>query len=282
MTENELDDLRRQAEKAKTSSERAEVLRDVIEAHDRVDADGEEARALRRIFIDNLDPELDVEDRERFGRFLAEHVRSTDFADIEVESPEQAVAMFQLLARFRYDTDDRAAQVQRHVEQLLKSALQRYEARDDLENMFRLLQVAPPTRPDDPELVRLRSRAHLYEMTRSRWRRHVLYAYLIVQTLFVTVVFPLLFINAENGRIQREIQEAVNIDVDQTTARQRLSYMDGLYWSIITAASIGYGDITPRTAVGRMIAATLGTIGVLTVGVMAGLILYWLTPRRME
>jgi hypothetical protein len=31
-----------------------------------------------------------------------------------------------------------------------------------------------------------------------------------------------------------------------------------------------------------MIAATLGTIGVLSVGVVAGLILHWLTPRSLE
>jgi hypothetical protein len=33
---------------------------------------------------------------------------------------------------------------------------------------------------------------------------------------------------------------------------------------------------------GKMIAATLGTIGVLSVGVVAGLILHWLTPRSLE
>lgn len=253
----------------------------MIAAHERVAADGDDAAALRRLFIDALDADLE-EDRERFGRFLAEHVQPADFMAIEVESPDHAVRLFQVLSRFRYDTDDRAKQVQRHVEELLKSALQRFESRGDLERMFRLLQVAPPTDPADPELVRLRGRAHLYEITRARWRRRVLYVYLIAQTVLVTVVFPLLFINAENGRIQQELDEAVNIDVDETSERQFLSYTDGLYWSMITAASIGYGDITPKTNVGRMIAAILGTIGVITVGVLAGLILYWLTPRQME
>jgi Ion channel len=66
-------------------------------------------------------------------------------------------------------------------------------------------------------------------------------------------VFPLLFINA-----------------------------DGLYWSLITAGSIGYGDITPVTHIGTIIAATLGIMGVITIGVIAGLILNWITPRRLD
>lgn len=276
-----LDELRKRAQGKLSDATRAALLRDVISAHEGVAADGDDGAALRRVFIEVLDADLE-EDRERFGHFLAEHVQPTDFVAIEVESPDQAVRLFRMLSRFRYDTDDRAKQLQRHVEGLLKSALQRFESLGDLERMFRLLQVAPPTNPADPELVRLRGRAHLYEMTRARWRRRALYVYLLAQIVLVTVVFPLLFINAENGWIQARLDEAVHIDVDETSDRQFLSYTDGLYWSMITASSIGYGDITPRTNVGRMIAAILGTIGVITVGVLAGLILYWLTPRKME
>jgi voltage-gated potassium channel len=62
--------------------------------------------------------------------------------------------------------------------------------------------------------------------------------------------------------------------------RQYLTYGDGLYWALITASSIGYGDVTPVTNVGRIIAATLGVMGVITVGILAGLILYQITPRN--
>ena len=61
---------------------------------------------------------------------------------------------------------------------------------------------------------------------------------------------------------------------------QYFTYTDGLYCALITAASIGYGDITPVTSVGRMIAATLGVMGVITVGILAGLVLYQITPRN--
>jgi voltage-gated potassium channel len=33
------------------------------------------------------------------------------------------------------------------------------------------------------------------------------------------------------------------------------SYLDSLWWSVVTALTIGYGDISPETAVGRIIAA---------------------------
>jgi hypothetical protein len=33
---------------------------------------------------------------------------------------------------------------------------------------------------------------------------------------------------------------------------------------------------------GRIIAATLGIMGVITIGVIAGLILNWITPRRLD
>lgn len=72
-------------------------------------------------------------------------------------------------------------------------------------------------------------------------------------------------------------------DVDMADVRgQYLSYSDGLYWSLITAASIGYGDVTPKAGAGRVIGVVLGVMGVATVGVVAGLVIRWITPRRLE
>ncbi len=280
----DIEHLESRAASARGSDETSDVLSDIIDAHAAVDAEDDEARRrLRHLFIRHLDAGVEGELRERFGHFLAEEVQPSDFGSIEVEAPRAALALFEMLHRFRYDAEDRAQQVQRHVERLLRIALQRFEARGDLEHVFELLQVAPTYSLADPEIMRLRSRAHLYEMRRTRRRRRILYAYLALQALLVTVVFPLLFINAENGRIQAEIQRAVNVDVEPSdSGRQTISYRDGLYWSIITAASIGYGDITPKTSMGRFIAATLGTLGVITIGVLAGLVLSWITPRSLD
>jgi hypothetical protein len=118
-------------------------------------------------------------------------------------------------------------------------------------------------------------------MERVQRNRRVLYAYLIVQAFLVLLVFPLLFINAENGAIQREVEELTEVELGDEGYRL-LSYPQGVYWAIITATSIGYGDVTPTTTTGRIIAVVLGTMGVVTVGIFAGLVLDWVTPRRIE
>jgi voltage-gated potassium channel len=38
-------------------------------------------------------------------------------------------------------------------------------------------------------------------------------------------------------------------------ATQQLPFSTGLYWAITTATTVGYGDVTPKTAVGRVIAS---------------------------
>jgi len=96
----------------------------------------------------------------------------------------------------------------------------------------------------------------------------------------VLVVFPYLFINAENGRLQNEVEELANVELGDE-GYQLLTFSEGMYWAIITASSIGYGDVTPTTTTGRVIAGTLGTMGVITVGILAGLVLDWITPRRI-
>ncbi|HEX5690194.1 MAG TPA: potassium channel family protein, partial [Roseiflexaceae bacterium] len=83
-----------------------------------------------------------------------------------------------------------------------------------------------------------------------------------------------------NGAIQDEAQK-LGVELPKE-GRRFFSYGDGLYWSLITAASIGYGDITPQTTVGRVIAATLGILGVITIGVIAGLILNWISARSID
>jgi len=279
----EIDELERRAAKSRRGESRSDLLEDIVDAYGRAAEDDVEARKrLRHLFIRRLDRPVDEDRRARFGRFLAEEVEPSDFARIDVEAPDSAVAMFEMLQRFRYDAKDSAERIQHHVEHLLKTALQRFESSGNLEKMFQLLQVAPSYTLTDPEIVRLRSRAHLYEMRRTARHRRILFAYLAIQLVLVTVAFPILFINAENGRIQQQIEEAVNVDVEPSTVRQTISYRDGLYWSIITAASIGYGDITPQTSVGRLIAGTLGVMGVITIGVLAGLVLSWITPRGLD
>ena len=39
------------------------------------------------------------------------------------------------------------------------------------------------------------------------------------------------------------------------------SYSDGLWWALVTITTVGYGDITPLTSIGRLVASTLMFLG---------------------
>jgi voltage-gated potassium channel len=44
---------------------------------------------------------------------------------------------------------------------------------------------------------------------------------------------------------------------------------DAIYFAFITALSVGYGDITPQTTIGKIVSVGIGLMGVLFVGITA-------------
>ena len=62
---------------------------------------------------------------------------------------------------------------------------------------------------------------------------------------------------------------------------------DGLYFSMITALTIGYGDLVPKTGVTRFLAVLLGVLGFLSTSILAALSVYAMRvtlkiPRRLR
>lgn len=274
-------DILRRFQNQEEGASTDELLDELLEIYASSE-DEETAKAVRYAFLLMLIDNSNILDEEAYCNFLADEVQAEDFGKLTWQEPTDMISFCEKLYGFRFTNDRVMKRVRVYVQRMLVHALRRYEDKGDMEQLFILLRMAP-TSPmmSDVELMRLRHRAYIYEMKRTRRNRRTLYGYLIVQAILVVLVFPFLFINAENGEIQRQVEAAADISLGDPGYRL-ITYSEGLYWAIITAASIGYGDITPLTTTGRMIAAILGTMGVVTVGVMAGLILDWITPRQID
>lgn len=280
-----VDDLLERFREANGIKKKASIVEDLIALHGG-EADGTQDDAppaeVRHAFVSAVRDSPALLDREAIAKFLAQSVQPEDFDTLQWEATDHMIEFCEVLYGFRFPTEAITERVREHVRLLLRRALQQHEEQDELEEMFRLLRIAP-TAPlmNDVELMRLRHVARAYEIHRIRRNRRWLYAYLAVQALLVLWIFPLLFINAENGQIQRQVEELADVKLGDE-GYIAYTFTEGLYWSTITAGSIGYGDITPRTTTGRILASILGTMGVITIGVMAGLILQLITPRGLD
>jgi CBS domain containing-hemolysin-like protein len=49
---------------------------------------------------------------------------------------------------------------------------------------------------------------------------------------------------------------------------EKMPFGDAVYFSFITGLSVGYGDIVPKTVVGRLIAILIGFTGILFTGLV--------------
>ncbi|GKX66018.1 potassium channel family protein [Inconstantimicrobium mannanitabidum] len=59
------------------------------------------------------------------------------------------------------------------------------------------------------------------------------------------------------------------------------SFADSLWWSFVTITTVGYGDISPATNTGRIIASILMLVGIGFVGMLTGTIAtYFLTNKK--
>ena len=259
-------------------------LDDLVALIENYESIGDSASGLetRLTFLRTLREHPTLIRDDRVSGFLAEHVDSEDFGELSWDTPEDVVVFCEALFSIPFDDEEQAETVKADVNALLRHVLHRYEAEGDHEQMFVLLKYAPAvSMMSDAELFRLRHRSYSYELRRVQRNRRILYAYLVSHALLMFVVFPLLFVYAENGALVSEIEAVAKVDLPAEPAHQ-YTFADALYWSLVTAASIGYGDITPVTQIGRIMAAVLGLLGVITVGVIAGLILQWVTPRPLD
>jgi hypothetical protein len=55
---------------------------------------------------------------------------------------------------------------------------------------------------------------------------------------------------------------------------ENIPFSDALYFSFITGLTIGYGDISPETGVGRILAVLTGLVGILITGLVVAIAVY--------
>ncbi len=53
---------------------------------------------------------------------------------------------------------------------------------------------------------------------------------------------------------------------------EKMSFPDALWWSFVTTTTVGYGDISPSTTIGRLIAVMLMLTGIGFLGILTGTI----------
>ncbi len=170
----------------------------------------------------------------------------------------------------RSDDDFTAAERLRAVRELVISASMQFIAENRREEAFKLLSVVQlPLDAMDAELFHLHSLLRIYEQKRVSRVRRILLKFLVGVLIYLLAVSPSVFIALENP-------------YRTTHGMSRLDWSEGLYWSVLTSTTVGYGDIVPQTPYARMFALFDALLGVTLMGVVAGLILGQVTLRRFD
>lgn len=60
------------------------------------------------------------------------------------------------------------------------------------------------------------------------------------------------------------------------------TYMNSVYWTVVSITTVGYGDISPETPLGRFLAMFILFVGVALVGIITGKITSFLVERRLK
>ncbi len=155
------------------------------------------------------------------------------------------------------------------VRDLVKYAGIGFAEQNRWEDLFRLISnvhVAENTM--DSDFFRLKNTVLLYEQKRVVRLRRMMINFVLGVLILVAFISPSLFMLFEN-------------EYRLANGYQKLTFFDALYWSIITAGTVGYGDIVPFTVAGRVLAMVDSLLVIVLLGVVAGLILSHLTPRNV-
>lgn len=90
--------------------------------------------------------------------------------------------------------------------------------------------------------------------------------YVIATASMLIFIAALAVLEAERGAVHAHIK----------------NFGDALWWAFATISTVGYGDLTPVTATGRLVAVALMIAGVATLGVVTATLASWLVSKVTE
>ena len=66
------------------------------------------------------------------------------------------------------------------------------------------------------------------------------------------------------------------------TLVEAVSFLDGLWWAIVTATTVGYGDISPETVGMRVVAVAVMFTGILTAAIVTASVAAQIVSTKLE
>ncbi|AVG24520.1 voltage-gated K+ channel [Pontimonas salivibrio] len=125
-----------------------------------------------------------------------------------------------------------------------------------------LVLVLPPLRP--LRLVRLLVLVRVFRRNAPRLIRNRILAFASIATVLLVYIASLAVLEAER-----------NVGAITT-------FGEALWWSLVTVTTVGYGDYTPVSFIGRAIAVGLMLGGVVLVGIIVGTLGSWIIQSVSE
>jgi hypothetical protein len=158
----------------------------------------------------------------------------------------------------------------RRVRDLVKYAALHFIRQRQFEEAFQLFLRVPISGDFmDADIFRIRNTLVLWEQKRVARFRRALRLFMACSAVFILVISPTIFWLAEH-------------DYPRGPSEHRVTFGESIYWSVITAMTVGYGDIVPHSTLGKILSLINSMLGITFMGVIAGLILAHITPRTLH
>ncbi|GMA70633.1 ion transporter [Leuconostoc litchii] len=126
----------------------------------------------------------------------------------------------------------------------------------------------------------------------------IFYLFRVLKVLRVIKLLRLIRIIGFTAKIQKNIKRFFNtngfmyliitavvlilVGAEMYSVAENVSYMNSLWWAIATTTTVGYGDISPHTEIGRFIAVVLMILGIGLIGSVTSTVTAFFVDEKSE